>query len=210
MIARNHATPSPFHIRNVGESPHDAQFIIDAFDSTIPHLTAAGNTGQWGTEPFSKKARFCQATRDDVLQSERFRETGQGERRRTFIAEVEERATGATGTADAAYTFDGGKLAWRMDELGKHYLAVGAVTLRDEHFAPHVLLSDDLKSHITEAKAIGNFVFLDVIVTDHRVGDRRKGAGAALIDRVKEYSIQHGKRTLWVDCWLGGTGKLAQ
>jgi hypothetical protein len=38
-----------FYIRNAEVSSIDAQFIIDAFDSTLPHLAAAGNIGQWGT-----------------------------------------------------------------------------------------------------------------------------------------------------------------
>lgn len=196
-----------FHIRNAGISPRDAQFIIDAFDSSIPHLTASGNAGQWGSEPFSEKPRFCQATRDDVLQSERFRETGQGERLRIFIAEVKEPLAGAV---DAACEGQDNHLAWRVDELGDRYLGVGAVTVRDEHFAPHILISDDLQSHVAVAKADGNFVFLNVIITDHRVDERRRGSGAAMIDKVKQYAAEKEKKTIWLDCWLGGNERLAQ
>lgn len=204
------ASQHSFHIRNAGTSPKDPRFIIDAFDSAIVHLTATGNAGQWGTEPFSKKASFVQAARDDVLQSEKFRETGEGERLRIFIAEVQDPTAGAAGAVDDAYECQDNGLATRVDKLGNRYLAVGAVSLRDEHFAQHVLQSDDLRSHVAEAKAEGNFVFLDVLITDHRVDERRKGSGIALIEKVKQYAIENKKKSIWLDCWLGSDEKLAQ
>ncbi|KAH7127656.1 hypothetical protein EDB81DRAFT_146264 [Dactylonectria macrodidyma] len=194
--------PGPFYIRDAAASSRDAQFIIDAFDSTIPHLTAAGSAAQWGTELFSKKPSFGQAIRDAVAQSENFRDTGHGERVRTFVAEVEDDATG-NGTLD-----DG--LARRVDELGKTYVSVGAVKLRDDHFATHMLSPKNLTPHVTAAMETGNFVFLDVLVADHRVDERRKGVGAALVNEVKKYATDHGKATIWIDCWAGGTGRLVQ
>ncbi|KAF7552425.1 hypothetical protein G7046_g7419 [Stylonectria norvegica] len=199
--------PRPFHIRDAGASPHDAEFIIEAFDSTLPHLTAAGNAGQWGTAPFSKKPGFCQSTRDDILQSERFRDSGTGERLRVFIAEIEEEAL--LDAAGGAYDRRDG-LARRVDELGGTYVSAGAATLRDEDFARHILMSKDLRTHVDSAKSAGGFVFLDVIVTDHRLGNRRRGAGLALIDHIKQYALDHEKKTIWLDCWLGETQRLAQ
>ncbi|KPM44857.1 hypothetical protein AK830_g1742 [Neonectria ditissima] len=192
--------PGPFYIRDAGALRHDAQFIIDAFDSAIPHLTAAGSAAQWGTEPFSTNPSFRQSIRDAVAQSEKFRDTGQGEQVRTFIAEVEHDATGA---------LDHG-LARRVDARGTTYVSVGAVKLRDDHFARHVLSSETLKPHVTAATEAGSFVFLDVLVADHRVDERRKGAGAALVDKVKQYAMEREKKTIWVDCWAGGTGRLVQ
>ncbi|KAH6990305.1 hypothetical protein EDB80DRAFT_169021 [Ilyonectria destructans] len=192
--------PGPFYIRDAAASSHDAQFIIDAFDSTIPHLAATGNAGQWGSEPFSRNPSFGQAIRDAVAQSENFRDTGHGERVRILIAEIEDDATGTLG--------DG--LARRVDELGKTYVSVGAVKLRDDHFATHILSPTNLRPHVAAANEAGSFVFLDVLVADHRVDQRRKGVGVALVNKVKQYAIEHGKNTIWVDCWTGGTGRLVQ
>ncbi|KAK7393966.1 hypothetical protein QQX98_013253, partial [Neonectria punicea] len=132
--------------------------------------------------------------------SEKFRDTGQGERVRTFIAEVEDDATGA---------LDHG-LARRVDAQGTTYVSVGAVKLRDDHFARHILSPENLKPHVVAATEAGSFVFLDVLVADHRVDKRRKGAGIALVDMVKQYAMERAKRTIWVDCWAGGTGRLLQ
>ncbi|KAH6880129.1 hypothetical protein B0T10DRAFT_148750 [Thelonectria olida] len=215
----------PFYIRDAGASSHaqDAQFIVDAFDSAIPHLTAAGSAGQWGSEPLSRNPNFHTVIRDALLQSEKFRDTGLGEERvRVFVAEVE---VDSTVDGPSAATLDDNlesenspeavdrlQLARRLhQESGKTFLSVGAAKLRDDSFANHVLYPDNLRTHTDAATKAGSFVFLDFLVADHRVlGERRKGAGGALIDRVKQYAMQHGKRTIWVDCWAGGSGRLVQ
>ncbi|KAF4983568.1 hypothetical protein FZEAL_1047 [Fusarium zealandicum] len=194
--------PSPFSIRDAVVSSHDAQFIADAFDSTIPHLTAAGNAAQWGTEPMSRRSGFHKTINDSLEQSERFRESGDGERVRVFIAEVEDDQDVAAG----ASTSDG--LARRVDEHGRAYVAVGVAKILDEHFKDYVLEAEVLKPSVNAATEAGNFVFLDMLVTDHRVGNRRKGAGDALIQKTKEYAAEHGRKSIWLDCYAGG--KLVQ
>lgn len=190
--------PTTFHVRNAGSSPSDADFIVAAFDSTIPYLESTGNSGQWGTQLFSEKDGFIQCTRDDVDKSETFRQTGRGERIRTFIAEVHDTECGDSE--------DG--LVRHVDDGGMAFLPVGAITVRDDEFSEHILANEDLKPHAEQAKAGGGFLFIDVLVTDHRVGQRRQGAGAALVKRVKEHARERGKKTVYVDCWTGGTGKL--
>uniref|UniRef100_A0A0D2Y1Z8 N-acetyltransferase domain-containing protein n=1 Tax=Fusarium oxysporum (strain Fo5176) TaxID=660025 RepID=A0A0D2Y1Z8_FUSOF len=181
-----------FSFHDASTSFNDAQFMADAMDSTIPHLVAAGNAGQWGTEPLSRKESFMQKMHDAVSKSEQFCETGAGDRERIFIAEVEDDQTSSGSTAN-------GNLSRRVDENGKSFVSVGFVKLVEEQFA---LIEPALKK--------GKFVFLQYLVTDHRVGDRRRGAGAALLQKVKDYTLERGWKTIWLDCWDGGNGQLVQ
>ncbi|KAM0555748.1 hypothetical protein ACHAPJ_006142 [Fusarium lateritium] len=195
--------PRQFTIRDAHASFNDAQFIIDAFDSTLPHLAAAGNSGQWGTEPLSNKKGFSQGIHDTVAQSEKYRETGAGDPVRIFIAEAEDNQANAGSTAN-----DG--LARRVDGNGKALVSVGFVKILDERFVGYLKASDNLKDQVGPATEKGNFVFLQYLVTDHRVGDQRRGAGAALLQKVKEYATGRGWKTIWIDCWDGGNGQLVQ
>ncbi|KAF5024703.1 hypothetical protein F66182_3217 [Fusarium sp. NRRL 66182] len=195
--------PNQFSVRDAGVSFNDAQFIIDAFDSTIPHLAATGNSEQWGIEPLSNQKGFIQKMHDFLAESEKFRETGAGNPMRIFIAEVHDDQVNQEITAS-----DG--LARRVDEKGNTLLSVGLAIVLDNTFVKYLQESDSVKDHIGPAMEKGNFVFLQYLVTDHRVGDRRKGAGTALLEKVKEYAIEHGWKAIWIDCWDGGNGQLVQ
>ncbi|KAM0341558.1 hypothetical protein ACHAPU_010008 [Fusarium lateritium] len=195
--------PRQFSIRDARASFNDAQFIIDAFDSTLPHLAAAGNSGQWGTEPLSKKKGFIQGIHDTVAKSEKFLETGTGDPVRVFIAEVEDdHSSSDTSKVDG--------VARRVDEDGKVLVSVGFVKVLDQQFVSYLKASDGLKDVVLPASEKGRFVFLQYLVTDHRVGDKRRGAGAALLQKVKEYTAEHDWKTVWIDCWDGGNGQLVQ
>ncbi|OAA72869.1 Acyl-CoA N-acyltransferase [Akanthomyces lecanii RCEF 1005] len=161
----------------------DADFIIGAFDSVIPVLIEAGNAGQWGTELFSDKDGFPDSTRDDLAQSEHFRTTGQGERMRTFVAE----AHGSRAR-------------------------VAFITIREGHFSQHISSLGALKASVDEAESLpSGFSYIDVLIADQRVPqDQRRGAGAALIEHVKQHTREIGARDVYVDCWSGGDGKLVQ
>lgn len=162
---------------------NDTAFIIGAFDSVIPVLIAAGNSGQWGTELFSEKEGFLDAMRDDLLQSEKFRMTGEGERIRIFIAEHNE-----------------------SDKQTR----VAFITIRERHFSQHVSSLGAMKQYVDEADSLpGGYSYIDVLISDQRVpSSRRKGAGAALMDHVKQHTQDMGARDVYVDCWSGGDGKL--
>ncbi|KAJ6782601.1 hypothetical protein PWT90_00154 [Aphanocladium album] len=157
----------------------DADFIIGAFDSVIPALIAAGNSGQWGTQLFSEKDGFTDSMRDDLVQSERFRTKEEGERIRIFIAERE---------SDS----------------------VAFITVRERHFSQHVSTLGALKRYVDEADSLaGGYLYIDVLIADQRT-QNRKGAGAALIEHAKQYTRDMGAKDVYVDCWSGGDGKLAQ
>ncbi|KAF5570835.1 hypothetical protein FPHYL_927 [Fusarium phyllophilum] len=190
-----------FQIRDAGSTSEDAEFITAAFDSSLPFLSKSGNTGQWGTTPFSQRNGFLEGARDDIAHSEIFRLNGQGQRRRVFIAEIEETHSG-TEAVD---------LYRRKDDMGKTFVSVGAAMILDDEFASHIRSVPVLHPHIAAAEQHGGFVFLDFLVTDHRVpSERRKGAGLALLKHVKAYANEHGKQAIFLDCWTGGTDKLVR
>lgn len=187
---------NPFNIRPAGISPSDAAFITSAFDSTLPHLAATGNAGQWGTQPFSEKEVFRLSVFDDLTAAKKYRETGQGEKVRMFLAEVED------GNGDEGFR--------RVDERGKGMLSVATMTIRDDDFAAHLKDLPELQSTIESAAEEGSFIFIDVLVSDYRTGPRRKGAGLALLNYVKDLAHKEGKRTVFMDCYRGGTGRLIE
>lgn len=192
-----------FFIRDADALFNDAQFMIDAFDSTLPHLAATGNSEQWGTEPLSKKEGHVQRMHDTVAKSDNFRKTGTGEPLRVFIAEIEDDHVSSEYPSND-------RLARRTDRNGKSFVPVGFVKVLDEQFVSYLKTSDDLKDHVGPALEKGNFVFLQYLVTDHRVGEKRRGAGAALLQKVKDYAAEKGWKTIWLDCWDGGNGQLVQ
>ena len=271
-------SPNVFHIRNARLWPPAADSMIAAFDSTIPHLAAGGNAGQWGVEPFSRKDGFIQETHDDVRLSEEYRLTGKGDPVRTFIAEVRvDDGNGSSGSNSNEYGSDGklnmngngtGNADGSADDVvdthylpprtspspsGATFLPVGLITIRDGAFSRHVSSNAQLRPYTQQAKAEharatsggsssgsdsgshsgsgcgsnrgsssgrgsgsssgsrgggGGFIYVDVVVTDFRTGKRRAGAGAALLQAAKEYARDRGRRSVYLDCWTGGTGKL--
>ncbi|KAM0255786.1 hypothetical protein ACHAPA_012381 [Fusarium lateritium] len=190
-----------FLIRDAS-SCEDADFITAAFDSSLPFLTETGNTGQWGSLPFSQRDGFLEGTREDITQSEIFRLSDQGQRRRVFIAEIEETHSSSNVV----------NLHHRKDHhTGKTFVSVGAAMVLDDEFASHTRSVAVLDSHIAAAEKNGGFVFLDFLIADHHVPSaRRKGAGLALLEHVKAYASEHGKLAIFLDCWTGGTDKLVK
>lgn len=180
----------PFTIRPATPSQNDAPFIAATFDSTLPHLAATGNVGQWGVQPFSQKEGFLQSVRDDIETSRRYCETGEGEALRMFVAEVEDDGDGVDGS-------------------GSGVVSVAAMTIRDNDFAAHLKDLPELKPILQQAST-QDFIFIDVLISDYRTGPKRKGSGLALLNHVKALASKEGKRTIYMDCFRGGTGRLIE
>ncbi|KAM4067018.1 hypothetical protein HRG_001028 [Hirsutella rhossiliensis] len=201
-------TSTPFQVRD-GTSPDDADFIVAAFDSSIAYLDSTGNGGQWGTQLFSSSSGFLESTRHDIEQSVNFSQTGQGERIRVFIAQVDDAAAGGRDSKSDSDSDNDGLSRTTDRKQGKTMLSVGAMTIRDNEFARFIDLDGgDLKPHVDAARGAGGFVFVDVVVTDYRAGAARRGAGCALLDKAKEYARDRGTTAVYLTCWTGGTGKL--
>ncbi|KAF4784536.1 kinesin motor domain-containing protein [Colletotrichum scovillei] len=199
------------NVRDAGLAPHDADFIVEAFDSTLAPLAALGSGAMWGSQPFSQKDGFVEENLKDVAASERYQTTGEGDALRIFIAEIEvasQAATRAITPHDAGQDEPG--LRYRTTEDGKRYVSVGAAFVRTNWLPGHVKGQFDKEEKIRdelEGKKDG-FVYLDVVVTDYRTGRYRKGAGEALIRRAREYGVAEGMQVLYVDAWAGNEKKL--
>lgn len=196
------------HVRNGGEfSPdEDAAFIVEAFDSTLPHLAAIGSGEMWGSQPFSQKDGFAEETTKDVEASERYRVTGEGDALRVFIAEVEV----DTSAAAAQHDSENPGLRYRTDSDGTRFLSVGAAFVREDWLPGHVRTHFHVESVRTEFEGREDFVYLDVMITDYRTGQYRKGTGQALIQRAKEYGAEKRKKVLYAEAWGGNERKLVK
>ncbi|KAK5996659.1 hypothetical protein PT974_01998 [Cladobotryum mycophilum] len=190
-------TSPPFVIRSATDQS-DAAFIVASFDASVQHLSATGNADHWGTQPFSSKPGFLEETGREVAQSEVFRRTGEGERIRVFIAQAEDDDDGPSAATED------GLHRRKEEEVGdgqriKTYIPIGAMTIRDDEFASHINTTDILKPHLQQAKQ-SSFVYIDVVLTDFRLAPhKRQGAGAALIQRAKEYARERGKKSVYYE-----------
>ncbi|KAK1624918.1 acetyltransferase [Colletotrichum phormii] len=196
------------NVRNAGQVPHDADFIVEAFDSVLAPLAAMGSGEMWGSQPFSQKNGFVEENLKDVETSERYRTTGEGDALRVFIAEVEvgTSSAGAITPHDAGLDEPGRR--YRIAETGNRYLPVGTAFVRTNWLPGHVKAQFKQDKSRAELEGKSNFVYLDVLVTDFRAGRHRKGAGEALIRRAKEYGVEQGMQVLYVDAWAGNEKKL--
>ena len=189
-----------FHIRPALPTPSDIAFIASAFDSTLPYLSTIGSGAQWGAIPFSTRSGFNDETLLSLEQSESFRQTdkfeGEDGAVRVFIAEAETETDGpgASRGGDDDDDVEGG------EGSGKGRLPVGMITVREDFFAEFLRNQEVLQQEICRAK---DFVYLEVLVTDYSAKEKRNGAGAALIEHVKEYARERGKGAVYVDCWGG-------
>ncbi|KAM3541105.1 hypothetical protein ARSEF1564_005979, partial [Beauveria bassiana] len=81
------AHPQKFYVRLARLEAHDAQFIISAFDSTLPRLAAIGSAEMWGEQLFSEREGFAQETIKSVQESQ-----DPDSASKIFIAETQETA----------------------------------------------------------------------------------------------------------------------
>ncbi|QPH06313.1 hypothetical protein C2857_004697 [Epichloe festucae Fl1] len=176
---------SEFHIRHASSADDDAQFIVAAFDSTLPYLGSIGAGEMWGETPFSEKDGFEQETIESVQKSEH-----QDDCLKIFIAEVE----GPVTTAASVY-------AGRNERRTR----VGLAMIRENSLPTYIAEREEMKPEVDGAK---RFIFLEVMISDYRTWPLHKGAGAALIEAIKRYGRENEKDTLYVDCWAGNDAKL--
>lgn len=175
---------SKFRIRSASLASDDAQFIVAAFDSTLPYLASIGAGGMWGEQPFSQKDGFVQDTSDSIQKSEQNENAT-----KVLIAEIE--------SPDSVHR--GGH-----NKAEKELTRVGAATILDS-LPSYLTARQELKTEIDKGK---KFLYLEVIISDFRTDPLHKGAGAALIEAVKSHGRMNKYDTLYVDCWAGNGGKL--
>ncbi|KAI1842668.1 hypothetical protein JX265_002726 [Neoarthrinium moseri] len=165
-------------IRSARSTGHDAQFVVAAWDSTLPYLASIGAGEMWGGQPFSQREGFEEEIKDVVLKSE---EDDWNDSRRLLMAEVE---TPVDGTSNI--------------------VPVGAALIRDT--LPYYLTErQELKSEIEKKRSL---LFIEVIISDHRSQPRYRGTGAALVEAIKRRALEKGKDVVYLDAWAGNGRKL--
>lgn len=203
----------PYHIREAGTAPDDVEFMVGAFDSTLPHLAAIGSSEMWGTVPFSHKDGFLQETRESVEQAEAYRRGGGGggcERVRIFIAEA------GVGRDDLA-ALAGDRVHAREGADGRLWLAVALACVREDWVPAYVASKPHLGLPAPEAAvapgdgaAAATHAYLEVMIADHRTGRHHKGAGALLLQHLRQLYRAQGTRRLYVDAWVGSEKNLVK
>lgn len=176
-----------FHIREVDSAKGDVQFILDAFDTALPHLAAIGSAGQWGTTPFSHTTARIETVRGRVEEAEAYRRTGEGKLVEMLVAEV-----------------DVGDESFGHVEKGAR-MPVAMVTVKEDWWPEYVSGDKHLAPKIAGEK---NWMYVHILISDYRAGEWRKGAGSALMAEVKERTKARGFERIWVDCWAGNERKL--
>ncbi|OAA60838.1 hypothetical protein ISF_05877 [Cordyceps fumosorosea ARSEF 2679] len=166
---------------------------MGSMDASVVHLARNGNGEQWGSKLFSDKDGYREDVEEDLQKSEKYRLTGEGKAKRTFIAEVED-----------ANVEDG--LPRRVDADGRSWLPVGNLELAENDLGDYFSEMEDLRPYLEEAKSFeGGFLGIVFVISDVRAGKRAKGAGAAQIEYAKQYARDRGMKAIYLDCWVGGT-----
>ncbi|KAK1757078.1 hypothetical protein QBC47DRAFT_378370 [Echria macrotheca] len=186
-ISTEMTTPQPqFHIRDAVSSPSntDAHYILSAFDSCIPHLATIGSATQWGSEPFSSRPNILSRPVSAIAAAETYRTKGEGDPVRVFIIEV-----------------PGGP--------EQENIQLGAAIYKANWFPEYIKSQPQFRDAV---KAQKKWMYLDMLVTEFsaRTEGKRKGAGAALVRRGREWAREEGFDVMYVDCWAGNEGKLVR
>ena len=180
-------TVTGFHICDASASRRDGEFILAALDAAIPHLNATGSAAQWGSEPMSSDAARVEAIHKAVDEAETYRRTGEGSAVEVRVAEVD-------GVEEVpAHAGDGGRLK------------VAAICVRDAWWPWYITKMEHLGPKIEHEDS---WAYLHILISDYRAGERRKGAGAALIAEARARAKDRGVRRMYVDCWAGNGRKL--
>lgn len=182
---------SEFHIRT-SALPEDATFILEAFDSTLPHLASIGSGEQWGSEPRSKQVVFVERIQKEVEKAR----SGTSDNEVVFVAEVPTDEPMAESTRI------------RRDEVNKQQMIKVAAAIVQGEFPSYVVERQNLEVSVRAAVERDDYLYLSVMISDFRAGYLRKGAGAVLAQRVKQYAIEKGKAAVYCDCWTGNGEKL--
>lgn len=172
------SVPNKFKVRSASLAGDDAQFVVAAFDSTLPYLASIGAGGMWGEQPFSQRDGFEQDTVESIQKSEQNENAS-----KVLIAEVE---------------------SSRNVQGEKELTRVGAAAILDS-LPSYLTAREELKTETEKGK---KFLYLEVIISDFRTDPLNKGAGVALVDAIKRHGRLNKYDTLYVDCWAGNGGKL--
>ncbi|KAI3342335.1 acetyltransferase [Ustulina deusta] len=195
------STTPTFHVRGLDEGLGDGQFMIDAFDASLPHLAAIGSGGQWGTESFSERHNAEDRIKA-VQQALRYQSTGEGDPILIFVVEAE--------IPFSAVDEPPASVRVRTGEAGKKLLPVGTATLSEGIHPGYVRAQFHRDAIKKELDGTRDYLYLEALITDFRAGPWRKGAGAALVEHARQVCRERGRRVLYADAYAGNDRKLVR
>lgn len=184
---------STFHIREE-VLLEDVQFILEAFDSTLPHLASIGSGAQWGSEPRSTQESSIKRMQEAIEKAR----SGTNDTDAVFVAEL-----------PVDNSLDLGIARVRRHKDGQRLLQVGAA-VTEGSFPAYITGQPNLTAFVQAAMERTDFLYLFVLISDFRAGALRKGAGTVLTERVKQYAREKGKAAVYLDCWSGNDEKLVR
>ncbi|KAI0965071.1 acetyltransferase [Xylaria arbuscula] len=196
------STTPIFHVRGL-HGFEDNQFMIDAYDSTLPHLASLGSGGQWGSTKFAERDNAGDRAKV-VTNALRYQETGEGDPVLMFIIEAEVPSASINEVPASV------RANIRTDEAGRTLLPVGTVMLSDGIYPFYVGRHFDQPALKDALEASRDYIYVEALITDFRAGPWRKGAGAVLIEHSRKFARERGRRALYADAYSGNERKLLQ
>ncbi|KAI0528267.1 acetyltransferase [Xylaria bambusicola] len=194
-------TTPTFHVRGLSESLGDGQFVIDAYDASLPHLASIGSGKQWGSTPFA--GRTDQEEKIKVFrQAEHYQLTGEGPPVQIFIVEAEIPSSAVDELPSS--------LKLRKDADGKNLLSVGTMMLSQglyPHYMATLFNQDPIKKELDGTR---DYIYLEGLITDFRTGAWRKGVGAVLIEYARQFCREKGQKILYADAYAGNERRLVK
>lgn len=196
----------------------DATFILHAFDSALPYLSARGSGAQWGDVPFSEKPKVVEEVKEYVRRSARSEyadeeqqgQEGQEEWTRILIAET---PVSSNRLNELSHALDSDAPPSHMikdDEpvcvrTGALCLTSSAPSYAHRYCPPEA--QERLSPSLTGSTG-GPFLYIAYLIVDRRVGDWGKGTGGRLLQEAKKEARSRNCTRLLVDCWRGNGGGL--
>ncbi|KAL2072899.1 hypothetical protein VTL71DRAFT_12242 [Oculimacula yallundae] len=177
----------------------DGPFIVSTFDAALLYLASIGSHEQWGSVPFSRQEGWVEETMQQLVDSEHHRLTGKkgsGDNGglRIFVVELECQIEATEPKHGSCRIVDGCR-----------FLLAGVAFVREQWIPSYIAEQSHIQ--IGDAERASS-IYLEVMVSDNRIGELNRGAGPALIRGVREFGRKLGKKVLYVDGWAGNERKL--
>jgi hypothetical protein len=167
-----------FRVRDARSTGSDVDFILSAWDSSLPFLESIGAGEMWGQERFSQRQSFVEDVADIIRKSETNPESDE---RRILIAEC-------------------------LDDDNRHATAtpIGFAMIRDT--LPYYLTGNEaLNGELGGARSL---LFIEVLISDRQPDRHRPSTGSALVEAIMNRAKASEKTTVYVDAWAGNDRKL--
>lgn len=185
----------------------DGPFIVSAFDAGLPYLASIGSQEQWGLTPFSQREGWVEETMKQLSDSIHNQYAGSSDDVvdggiRCFIVELDYPADAAGVNSEEELLEENVSV---RTVGGSRFLKAGFVFVHENWCPEYIKGQKGVEMGDVE---IDCNIYLEVMVTDYRIGELRRGAGKALIEGLRNYAREKQAKVLCVDGWAGNERKL--